>query len=179
MLPRARLPLAVLLIVAAAVLPAAAASVPIPPLPPMPPTDLRAAYDGAAGAVTLEWSPAPGEVEAYAVYRNGALLGTATGDGRGFTDAAPAAVASYTVTALAAGGESVPSNPAVVALPPVLPGADATEGTDALVADRYGPGGGVEAVLLGWRMCSPLIVGGMPPSAHVDWACIDVLPLEG
>lgn len=169
MLPRTLAPPLLVLIVASLATPAAADPVPIPPLPP---ADLRAAHDAGTGAVVLSWSAAPGDVDAYAVHRNGALLGTTGADELGFTDTAPVAAAAYTVTALGPGGESPPSAPvAVVRVPEPASSWPATLDT--------GLPANLEGSLLGGRMCEPIIVGGIPPSAHVNWACIDLPSLEG
>jgi hypothetical protein len=174
MLPRILAPLA--LVVAAALLPGSAADAdPADPAdlanalaPPAAPTDLRATYDAAAGSVALGWTPAAGDVQRYVVHRNGLPLGST--EASGFADPDPFPLAAYTVTAVTAGGESPPSAPAVVVLPSAIPGRAAV---------WIGLPFHLDAVILGMPACEPVVVGGLPPSAHVNWACIDVAALEG
>ena len=70
------------------------------------------------------------------------------------------------------GTSALNSVPSTVVLPPVLPGLGE--------AGHVGPGVQVEAIVLGWRACEPIILAGIPPSWHINWACLPTLPpLEG
>ena len=82
--------------------------------PPSTPTDLAAASTTSTGT-TLTWTASaanPGcDVLGYAVYKNGAHLGTATGPHFTVTGLSPGTAYTFTVAGTDAAGDSAPSAP--------------------------------------------------------------------
>jgi len=95
-----------------------------PPVPPSTPTGLEAT-SAASTRVTLSWSAsATGSVAGYAVYRDGAPIGTTRPDSTVFVDqdAAPSTTYTYTVDAFdLANDHSAPSAPLTVTTPAASP----------------------------------------------------------